>query len=194
MFLKIIIWAVWNLILAFFPFFISLKIRKITKPWGKLNKKARFEFIALFIFWFFFFPNIPYIFSEVRHVTDYCRIFSENELSYCLKKSGSNILLFSYGSLAVLPFVFSLKNVSDSIGRVFKKWIGKVFPFLMIPITSIGIIIGLVGRFNSWDIFQPKKILDFLIANFSFIDFALTSFALYLIYFFTNFFLKNYEK
>jgi len=204
--------VLWNLFLVFFPFAISEFMYRKRKKWGGKNTTEKIRFIFLFIIWFFFFPNIPYLFSEIRHLFDLCIVQECQNISNCnmktitfhtcMKFSGNMFAIFSYAVISFLPFIISLRNTSRTLGKTFKKYIGFFFPVFMIPFTSYGLILGLIGRFNSWDLMNTKGIKnilflkfpenrDFLLSDFLVICISLFSIYYISIIFLDKFFLRD---
>lgn len=143
------LFLLWNLFLAWIPFSISKWIysRKLVKP-------GLFNFI-LYFFWFIFFPNAPYILTDYMHLI--WRQYSGFVLLY-------NFILIS--AFAFSGLLFGLASL-DLIQRSFNKINSKIsflIIYLAIFLSSIGIYIGRVLRWNSWDmILRPRAFIKDLV-------------------------------
>lgn len=187
--INFLLWAIWNSILILFAWGISISLWKnYYRQWNNLKKIEKIYSLILFFLWVIFFPNIPYLFTEGRHLMDACEIENSRDLMLCLKNSGWSTLFYAYSSLAIIPFIDSLEKTSQVIGKMFCKFLEKVFPIIFIPISALGVQIGLVGRFNSWDIFSLKKLISFLTKQpFVLQDWLITSLGLYIIFYVISF-------
>jgi uncharacterized membrane protein len=143
----------WNLFLAAVPWFISLAVSSkfvIAKP--------KLLTVALFIVWLLFFPNAPYIITDLYYLKNH----TERMFWYDLIM----ILLFAWTGLLFGFF---------SLDRIKKIWEGKlsrvksiVLICILLFLCAFGIYLGRYLRWNSWEIFtEPKQffldVLDRLI-------------------------------
>jgi len=136
------VFLIWNLILAYIPFYLSFIINR-----GGLSKSIK---IVLLGVWLLFFPNAPYLVTDLIH----------------LHKSSSPILAFDVVLLFVFAFVgiyLAVKSaseiqswISSILGKVFSKICMGVF-FLL---SGFGIYLGRNERWNSWDLFtKPFQLM-----------------------------------
>jgi uncharacterized membrane protein len=129
----------WNLFLAAVPFFITLLLTACEKV-----RKSKPVCVALVLVWFLFFPNAPYIITDLV----YLRGHGEAMFWYdtCM------ILLFSCTGLA-LGFQ-SLQTMEglflSRINKIYANIIAAAFLF----VTAFGIYLGRDLRWNSWDVFR----------------------------------------
>jgi len=134
----------WNLFLAFIPWaiikFINLKPK---------YKKKRFMLPAIFIVWLLFFPNAPYIFTDLFHL--------QKDLNMPIWFDLIMILLFAFTGL-LFGFI-SLWNIEKMFeNKIKKKWV-LVFSSLFLFVGSFGIFLGRYLRWNSWDILSnPNRL------------------------------------
>ncbi len=183
--LNFIFWAIWNSFLVVLAWWLAIFLRKnYFKKWSDLKSREKINFLILFFLWGAFFPNIPYLFTEGRHLIDVCELENSRDILVCMKNSGWSTLFYAYSSLAIIPFVDSLEKISQLLGKIFAGFFQKLFPIIFIPISALGVQIGLVGRFNSWDIFNVKKLLEFISSQpFIFQDWLITTFGLYVVFY-----------
>jgi uncharacterized membrane protein len=135
------------LLLAMVPWFISLVISS-----KFIIKKPKILTVVLFIIWLLFFPNAPYIITDLY----YLRNHTERTFWYDL------IMILVFAWTGLLFGFFSLDKIKG-------LWAGKLSKLKSIVVTcgllfvcAFGIYLGRHLRWNSWEIFfDPGKfILD----------------------------------
>lgn len=149
----------WNIALAFFPLFLILKLREYQKK-TKLRRLSQ-KFIALifFLFWLIFAPNAAYLISDARHLSDFCQVASLNKV--CLPNSWLIFFFFAYAAIGWVAFVLNLNQVKLFLDKAVNKKFSVLFIFLLVPLVSLGLLLGLIDRWNSWDIFlYPGEIFS----------------------------------
>ena len=126
----------WNLFLAFVPWLISSVI--ILK--NLQNKKLLL--IVMIFSWLLFFPNSPYILTDLFHLG----MSSKAPLWYDL------ILILSFAWTGLLFGFLSLMDIE----KVLENYVGKgktiFFTIAFLFISGFGIYIGRYLRWNTWDI------------------------------------------
>jgi uncharacterized membrane protein len=136
---------VWNLVLAWMPLFFALLARDSFSA----RRQRTWRFYGLAGAWLLFFPNAPYIFTDLIHLTT--RFSPHFWIDLAL------FLLCAVIGL-VLGFV-SLYLMQSLVARVFGRVAGWLFALLAAGLSSFGIYLGRFLRFNSWDvILRPGKI------------------------------------
>lgn len=135
---------VWNLFLAFIPFALSSFI--------KLKKNLPLPFFLVLAFiWLLFFPNAPYILTDLFHL----RTRPGSPLWFDLVV----ILSFAWNGL-LLGFV-SLADMQKEVKERFGPLSSSLFAVLSLFLGSFGIYLGRFLRWNSWDLLtQPLKLLQ----------------------------------
>lgn len=139
------LYILWNILLAFLPFFISsvllLKTNKenIIKPF----------FIIGFILWFIFLPNAPYVITDFIHLG---RIHSV-PVMYDI------FLLFTSAAVSLLMGLYSLLHMEKILLLKFSKKVTNIIILIIIFCTSFGVYLGRYFRFNSWDLFTSHRSL-----------------------------------
>lgn len=139
------LYILWNILLAFIPFFISsillLRTNKenIIKPF----------FIIGFILWFIFLPNAPYVITDFIHLG---RIHSV-PVMYDI------FLLFASAWVSLLMGLYSLLHMEKILLLRFTKKITDIIIVIIIFFTSFGVYLGRYFRFNSWDLFTSHRSL-----------------------------------
>src|SRR5437879_9102019 len=136
---------VWNLFLAWLPLVFALQSSEYYQ-----NTSARnWRFAGLAGAWLLFFPNAPYIFTDLIHLTKgfYGHFWVDMVL----------ILLCAVTGL-VLGFV-SLYLMQSVVTRMFGRLASWLFIAAVAGLSGFGIYLGRFLRFNSWDIlFKPVKL------------------------------------
>jgi len=170
---------IWNLFLAWIPLLILYIISAL--PQKAINSVIA---IVLFFFWLIFYPNAPYIITDLVHIANIpiSLTFSSTDLLSWLKIT----IIFLSIWLGILLSFYSLYPIHNFVKNKTGDFFGKVFLVLFSIISSYGIYIGRFTRLNSWNFFTtPKLILSviknsFIVENFMFI--ILFSLTFYLIY------------
>lgn len=140
------VFLIWNLILAYIPFYISFKINRT-----EFRKSVK---VSLMGIWLLFFPNAPYLVTDLIH----------------LHKSSSPILgfdvvlLFLFATLGVYLAVKSASEIQDWISLVFGKVVSVCIMVVFFLLSGFGIYLGRNERWNSWDVFtNPVNLLEEII-------------------------------
>jgi uncharacterized membrane protein len=101
--------------------------------------------------WLVFFPNAPYIFTDLIHLRS--AYFSHFWPDLML------ILLCAFTGL-VLGFL-SLYIMQSIVTRMLGRWFGWCFIVMVAGLSGFGIYLGRFLRFNSWDILlRPVKLFQ----------------------------------
>jgi uncharacterized membrane protein len=135
----------WNLFLAFIPWAVSSMI--ILKPALRKNRTVLFFSVVI---WLLFFPNAPYILTDLFHLKARASVPIWFDLVV--------ILSFAWTGL-IFGFV-SLLDIEMLLKEFFNKRIVNCTIALLLFIGSFGVYIGRYLRWNSWDILQaPFQLL-----------------------------------
>ncbi len=135
----------WNLFLAWLPLIFAL----LAFERYKHSSGRDWRFRGWAAAWLLFFPNAPYIFTDLIHLTT--RFFAHFWADLAL------ILICALTGL-VLGFV-SLYLMQSIVTRVLGKLASWCFIAGVAALSSFGIYLGRFLRFNSWDVlFQPVKL------------------------------------
>ena len=136
---------IWNLFLAAVPLGISRLIRARAARLGAL------PLLALAALWLLFFPNAPYILTDLFHLEERRGV----PLWYDLVV----FLTFAWNGL-ILGFL-SLRDVQEVLSRRFGHWLSWLAAFAALFLGSFGVYLGRYLRWNSWDLFtQPRLLLS----------------------------------
>jgi uncharacterized membrane protein len=129
---------IWNLFLAWLP----LLFATLACEHFKSGTRRNWRFAALAGAWLLFFPNAPYIFTDLIHLTN--RYFAHFWVDLML------ILLCAFTGL-VLGFV-SLYLMQSVVARMYGRAASWFFVAAVAGLSSFGVYLGRFLRFNSWDV------------------------------------------
>ncbi len=132
------LFLIWNLFLAWLPLLLALRICREYQ-----SRNRRWWRMGLFTgLWLLFFPNAPYIFTDLVHLTNWFRAHFWVDLSLILLFAFTGFML-GYVSLYLLQRV-----VAQSLGAI-ASWI---FVAVVAGLSGFGVYVGRFLRWNSWDI------------------------------------------
>lgn len=186
----------WNIFLIFAAYGTYLILFKIyNRKTKSKNSIAKIFFWPLFFLWFLFAPNSAYIITDMRHISGYC---PDTVLRICVENAWMIIFFFIYAVIGWVSFVFLVSRMRSLIEKIKNSGWGFVFEMTAIPLLALGIMLGLVDRWNSWDVFIFPKALFFDVLKYftevlSFRNWAIFTCGLYLLYF-SGKYLFNFER
>lgn len=128
---------IWNLFLAWIPLFLALYVRRLER-----KMKSGILIATVFFAWLVFFPNAPYILTDIVH------LYPGKNMGYWYDLV--LILLCAWNGL-VLGLI-SLNKMHHFLLRRFKQKISWMCIGAIIVLSSFGIYLGRVERYNTWDI------------------------------------------
>ncbi len=105
--------------------------------------------------WFVFLPNTCYLLTEWRHflvTVDGRNLFMRARVdsAYLIELISLSLFYFLYSSFGMLMFALAIRPVERAVvkgGLALRLW---AFPFF--ATVSLGVYLGLILRFNSWDL------------------------------------------
>jgi uncharacterized membrane protein len=127
----------WNLFLAFLPWALT----SVSVLFPKI-RNSKIKISRLLISWLIFFPNAPYILTDLIHL----RISSRMPVWYDL------LLILSFAWTGLLFGFLSLWDIEQILGKYLKPLYTTVISTVLLFIGALGIYIGRYLRWNSWDI------------------------------------------
>lgn len=125
----------WNLVLAIVPWAISHYALQT-------NNGSKFKLILLIVCWVLFFPNAPYILTDLFH----------------LHKSGDMplwfdlILILSFAICGLMFGIVSLLNIEQLAATYFDKRVVSSMVVVLLFAAAFGVYLGRYMRWNSWDL------------------------------------------
>jgi uncharacterized membrane protein len=134
---RLFIFLNWNLFLAFLPWALT----SISIVFPKI-RNSKIKIALLLISWRLFFPNAPYILTDLIHL----RISSRMPIWYDL------LLILSFAWTGLLFGFLSLWDIEQILGNFLKPLYTTVISTVLLFIGAFGIYIGRYLRWNSWDV------------------------------------------
>jgi uncharacterized membrane protein len=135
---------VWNLFLAWIPLVLSGLMYRASTRRGEVTP---WILVPVAIVWLLFFPNAPYIVTDLVHLGQY----PDNIPSWY-----DVMLVAWFAWTGLLLGVVSLRLMQEIVEHA-----GWVFVLFVTAAGSIGIHVGRFLRFNSWNVFQaPLTLAD----------------------------------
>ncbi|PLK45688.1 DUF1361 domain-containing protein [Emticicia sp. TH156] len=143
------IYLLWNLFLAWVPLFFILVARRYQSlPHASFRFSQTIVYSCLG-FWLLFFPNSPYIITDLIHLTE----------------SQLHLLWFD----AVSFFIVALAGLATGLysllvaHEIIEKLTGRIWAwaivFSSVVLSGFGLYLGRYIRFNSWDLFTNPAFL-----------------------------------
>ena len=131
----------WNLFLAAVPYLLSSTIKGVGK--GKVQK---LKLISIILVWLAFFPNAPYILTDLYHL----RIITS------VPKWFDIILIVSFAWTGLLLGFLSLMKIERLLSTILSQKQIAFFSTSILFLASFGVYLGRFLRWNTWDIInQP---------------------------------------
>jgi len=127
----------WNLFLAFLPWVLTSLV--MMKP--KIQSKKGTLFLLLFS-WLIFFPNAPYILTDLFHLSSNSAMPMWFDL----------ILILSFAWVGLIFGFLSLWDIEKLMSSKLSKTQISIVSSALLFLSSFGIYLGRYLRFNSWDI------------------------------------------
>ena len=143
----------WNLFLAFIPWLLtSFAVVR--------DMRSKAAILVIMAVWLLFFPNSPYILTDLIHISVMRDAMEWLDLIIVLSYSWAG-LCFGFLSL------FDIEHfLHDRFGM--KRNTVTVLSIIMVYLGAFGVYIGRFLRWNSWDIFgNPVEILTDLVGPFT---------------------------
>jgi uncharacterized membrane protein len=116
-----------------------------------------------FFFWLIFIPNTAYVISEVRHLLNYC----PTGAAFKVCEQGAWIILFffTYAVIGLISYYYLLAAMSRLFEKIFGKTAARIFILAIIPVIALGVLLGLLNRWNTWELFiYPLDLMKTLIS------------------------------
>jgi uncharacterized membrane protein len=132
---------IWNLFLAWIPYWIALALDFHTRY---RDNPSIFKVGFLIVMWLLFFPNAPYIVTDLLHFR-----YSTGIVPYWYDL----MLLVSFAWTGLMLGYCSLFEIQRFFETYFSKTTAWIFIVSAIWLGSFGVYMGRYQRWNSWDAF-----------------------------------------
>ncbi|MEM1121371.1 MAG: DUF1361 domain-containing protein, partial [Bacteroidota bacterium] len=113
-------------------------------------RKSRLGLFVIFLIWCLFFPNAPYILTDLIHL----RLDSEMPLWFNL------VYILVYSWTGLLFGFLSLMDIERFVKIYFRPFTVFFFSTFLLFLASFGIYLGRFLEMNSWDLlYEPLTVL-----------------------------------
>jgi uncharacterized membrane protein len=147
------LFLIWNLFLAWMPLFFAIALGH----WFEHKRTRHWKFFACAFGWLIFFPNAPYIVTDLVHVSRWPGGQFWIDL----------VVIFLFALIGLAVGFLSLHLVHEMAARVWNRAAGWAFVLAATGLSGLGIYIGRFLRWNSWDILlNPLRIANDLFSWF----------------------------
>ena len=145
----VFLFLLWNLFLAVVPYALSSFLGL-----ARLPLKAR-VLLPVGVAWLLFFPNAPYILTDLFHLNERPGVPLWYDLALILSCAWNGLML-AYASLS---------DMQRLVQQRFGFGAGWGFATVALLLSSFGIYLGRYLRFNSWDVLTNPLTLFYDILN-----------------------------
>ena len=136
-------YIVWNLLLAWIPSIFAFAVYRF----HLYRTRQTVLFMLCALTWFIFFPNAPYIITDFVHL--------EGNLEYPTAATWIDLLtIASFAWTGLCLGYVSLCLMQEVVRARFGRVVGWLFVLVMLVLGSLGIYMGRVLRWNSWDVLK----------------------------------------
>lgn len=140
-------WLLWNLMLAWIPFLLALTAARLPAPLA----------LPCGLLWLLFLPNAPYMVTDLIHIG---RLDSQTPALIDLALIGLAALT------ALLLGLLSLLILEIAVERRLGRPTGRLFALLTLFLSAVGVYLGRIQRWNSWDLLsRPANLLSSLLSR-----------------------------
>jgi uncharacterized membrane protein len=140
----------WNLFLAAIPYLLTASISI-----DKKGKAQQLKMIGVSMVWLVFFPNAPYILTDLFHLL----------IETTVPKWFDLILIISFAWTGLLFGFLSLLKIEKLYTNFFTVKQVAWFSTLILFLASFGVYLGRFLRWNSWDVINNPSHLFFDISD-----------------------------
>lgn len=142
----------WNLLLAWVPLAAAATSHRMRLR----GANARLLFCFCVLVWFLFYPNAPYLITDLLHL----RERPPTPLLYDV------IVLMSFAWTGLCCGNLSLYLMHDGVRRWRGQTAGWLFTGTMLVLGTFGVYMGRFWRWNSWDaVSQPRQLTAQVLQN-----------------------------
>lgn len=136
------VFLLWNIVLAIIPYTISTLLVLYHE-----RIRNRWVLTIPFLLWLCFFPNAPYILTDLFHLKKRSGVPYWYDLAL--------ILFFAWNGL-MLGYA-SLLDMQSVLSRHFNRTVGWFVAIGSLVLGSFGIYLGRYLRWNSWDVISSPQ-------------------------------------
>ena len=153
----------WNIILAWIPL-VALSLLSV-----KSRKRLQSFFsVILWAVWLLFFPNAPYLITDIIHLPKNAILVSSSTLSMNFMAWYDIVLLLLSIWIGILLTFHALYPVHQRISNYTGSILGHLFSLGMCLLSSYGVYLGRFPRLNSWNIInKPLTLYNAVVQSFN---------------------------
>lgn len=149
---------VWNVFLAFLPLLLAILLSLYYEKFGYIRKTI------LGAAWLIFFPNSPYMMTDMIHISgnnfflnkyEYNQIIFSTNMTLWIRIVYIGLGLF----IGMLSGMLSLRLVHNVLHKQFGSSISNIAILGICLLSGYGIYLGRFLRLNSWNLIQPSYFL-----------------------------------
>lgn len=137
------IFLLWNLFLAWVPLFFALVARRLASMTTEITKSKQILIYTTLALWLLFFPNSPYIITDLMHLGEY-----NNQILWF-----DTVGFFIAALAGMATGLYSLYVAHQVLNQLTTSLIAWVIVSISIVLSGFGLYLGRFIRFNSWDLF-----------------------------------------
>ncbi|MBI3947377.1 MAG: DUF1361 domain-containing protein [Armatimonadetes bacterium] len=160
--ISVLRWVGWNTLLAVIPVAAAYAVAWLAGRPAKRRLPARALAGALLVVWVAFLPNTCYLLTEWRHFLEwlyqtdlYARWHVGRDSSAMLRLVTYTGFFAAYSLIGMLTFALGIRPIKAVVRRHTRRlWLWAI-PFF--TLMSLGVYLGLVLRFNSWDLIHRTE-------------------------------------
>lgn len=134
---------IWNLFLAWIPLILAIFIETLFRKKRKIN----IVMIVLGFIWLLFYPNAPYILTDLIHL----------QTSSLMPIWFDAMLILSFAWIGLFAGFVSLYVLQNVIKKAFGSFTSWLFVLVTVELGSFGVFLGRFLRWNSWDFFTNTE-------------------------------------
>jgi uncharacterized membrane protein len=184
----------WNMGLMVVPWLMTTLLRQIWRRTHFHGIPCKLLGMIVFFIWLLFIPNTAYVMTEVRHLLDYCP--RDSAFQVCEQNAWMSLFFFIYALFGWVFFVCLTDQMRYLLEDIFNQLVGVVFVAALMPVMALGLLFGLINRWNSWEFFiYPDEVAATIPAYFQdpvyFANWLIFSIFLYFLYFGGRWLLKD---
>jgi uncharacterized membrane protein len=138
----------WNLVLAWVPLVLAVAFTL----YAQKKQPARVVLGALLAGWFVFFPNAPYLVTDLLHLV-------HQSPRGTMPVVYDSVLFFSFAFSGLLTGFLSLRLVEEQVRRRWGALASWATVALTLTASGFGVYLGRFERFNSWDVVARPAVL-----------------------------------
>ncbi len=139
-------YVIWNIMLGLIPFFLCYNIFRLQKIKNKIRQLYQG---LIFFLWLVFLPNAPYILTDMRHINGFC---PDTINDICVNNAWMIAFFFLYGLIGWILYFYAIEQIIIFIRKNISSRLSCYFPVIIAPVVSLGLLLGLIDRLNTWDI------------------------------------------